>query len=48
MKLGGDGAHVRYHNVTERCLWQPDHCTDGFTISVWFSVEYANLPNVFF
>ena len=48
LKLGGDGAHVRYENVTERCLWQPDLCMDGLTISVWFSAEYSNRPNVIF
>ena len=43
-----DGAHLQYHHIDERCLWQPDECTNGFTVSFWYKADFATTLTVLF
>ena len=48
LEFQNDGAHLRYLNVDEGCFWQPDECTNGFTVSLWFKSDFRSVFSALF
>ena len=45
---GQQGSHVAYGTYTDGCLFDPDQCNQGITISFWLYLQEMSAVEIFF